>query len=252
MIRLMVTSAAYRQVSAADKTAIAADPDNIWLARGPRFRLNYELIRDAALASSGLLVEEIGGPSVKPYQPPGIWEAISTEKTANNFRGEFTYVPDTAARKIYRRSLYTYNKRTIPPQTSLAFDAPARDVCEVRRARTSTPLQSLTMLNDMQILEASRVLAMRVLEQKLPGDRDRVAAVFQKILTRRPEKKELDKLLELFDEELLVFQKKPERAEKLLKSGRFPQNPALDGARSAALMLVASAVFNLDEAVVKR
>ncbi len=251
LVRRIVLSSTYRQSSDATAEQIAADPDNVWLARGPRFRLNYESIRDAALAASGLLIEELGGPSCKPYQPPGIWEAMSTEKSGNAYRGEFSYVVDTAARKAYRRSLYTYHRRTIPPPAAMAFDAASRDVCEVRRARTSTPLQALALLNDPQILECGRALANRILEKEPGGGKVAVGRVFKKILGREPERKELASLSDLFEKELASFQKQPERAEKLLKTGRFPQNPALDPSRSAALMMVASAVFNLDEALVK-
>jgi hypothetical protein len=251
-LRLLVTSATYRQSSAASKEILEKDPENRWLARGPRYRLHYEFIRDNALAASGLLVREIGGPSVKPYQPPGLWEEISADKTANDFRGENSYKPDTAASKIYRRSLYTYNRRTIPPPTSLSFDAAPRDVCEVSRARTSTPLQALVMLNDEQILEASRVLAARILEEKsFRKTEERITEAFSRILTRKPEKVEIQKLAALYGEEFARFQKEPERAKKLLKTGRFPQNPALDPVEQAALMLVVSAIFNLDEAMSK-
>ncbi len=255
-LRLLVTSATYRQSSAAGKDILEKDPENRWLARAPRYRLNYEFIRDNALAVSGLLVQELGGPSVKPYQPPGIWEEISADKTANDFRGENSYKPDTAASKIYRRSLYTYNRRTIPPPTSLSFDAAPRDVCEVGRGRTSTPLQALVMLNDVQILEASRVFAARILEENRSRKDGRghdkvIEAAFSKILTRKPAKVEIQKLEALYREEFARFQKEPERAKKLLKTGRFPQNPALDPAEQAALMLVVSAIFNLDEAVSK-
>ena len=254
LLRLMVTSATYRQSSVADGDLLERDPENLWLARGPRNRLNYEFIRDNALAASGLLVREIGGPSVKPYQPAGIWEEIGTEKTANNFRGEFSYVPDTAADKLYRRSLYTYNKRTIPPPTSLAFDVAPRDVCEVRRARTSTPLQALVMLNDVQILEASRVLAARVMEDGRRAGAspdDQIAEAFRRITTRKPERAELQKLTELFRDTQDRYRQSPESAQKLLHTGRFPQQRQLDPATQAAMMLVVSAIFNLDEAMSK-
>jgi hypothetical protein len=251
-LRLFVTSSTYRQSSVANEEKLEKDPENRWLARGPRYRLNYEFLRDNALAASGLLVPEIGGPSVKPYQPPGLWEEISADKTANNFRGENTYVPDTAAAKLYRRSLYTYNRRTIPPPTSLAFDAAPRDVCEVARARTSTPLQALVMLNDVQILEAARVLASRVLREQAGATPDaRIAALFRRILVRKPGKTEIRQLTELYAGELARFQKDPEKARKLLKTGRYPQTNDTDPAEQAALMLVASAIFNLDEAMSK-
>lgn len=251
-LRLLVTSATYRQSSVASEKLLEKDPENRWLARGPRYRLNYEFIRDNALAASGLLVPEIGGPSVKPYQPPGLWEEISADKTANDFRGENSYKPDTAAAKIYRRSLYTYNRRTIPPPTSLSFDAAPRDVCEVSRARTSTPLQALVMLNDVQILEAARVLAARVLQDNAgQSPESNIATIFRQILIRKPEKTEIHKLAALYQEEIVRYRQDPERAKKLLKTGRYPQNAALDPAEQAAMMLVVSAIFNLDEAVSK-
>ncbi len=254
MVRLMVTSATYRQSSVADRELREKDPENLWLARGARYRLNYEFIRDNALAASGLLVREIGGPSVKPYQPPGIWEEISTEKSANNFRGEFSYIPDTAANKLYRRSLYTYNKRTIPPPTMLSFDINPRDVCEVRRARTSTPLQALVMLNDEQILEAARVLAGQVLQDGREHGKkteEEIATAFRRILTRKPERGEIQKLAALYRDELTRYQKSPAQAKKLLQTGRYPQNTSLDPAEQSAMMLVMSAIFNLDEALSK-
>lgn len=251
-LRLLVTSATYRQSSAIQAGLLEHDPENYWLARGPRYRLNYEFIRDNALAASGLLVREIGGPSVKPYQPSGIWEEISADKTANNFRGENSYTPDTAAAKIYRRSLYTYNRRTIPPPTALSFDAAPRDVCEVNRARTSTPLQALVMLNDVQILEAARVLAANTLRDN-PGQspETNIAAIFRRVLVRKPEKAEIQKLAALYRDEFARFQQSPERAKKLLKTGRYPQNTSQHPAEQAALMLVTSTIFNLDEAVSK-
>ena len=251
MLRLLVTSATYRQSSAASPDLLERDPENRWLARAPRYRMHYEFVRDNALAVSGLLIREIGGPSVKPYQPSGLWEEISADKTANNFRGENTYVPDTAAAKIYRRSLYTFNRRTIPPPTSLSFDAAARDVCEVRRARTSTPLQALVMLNDPQILEASRVLAGAIQSTGNGQTEANIAEAFRRVLLRRPSKVEVSKLTELYQGELARYRQSPAAAKRLLQVGRYPQNTALDPAEQAAMMLVVSTIFNLDEAMNK-
>ncbi len=252
LLRKIVTSATYRQSSVCPPELLAKDPENRWLARGARFRLPYEFIRDNLLAASGLLIHNIGGPSVKPWQPGGLWEEISTEKTANNFRGEFAYVPDTVPEKMYRRSLYTYHKRTIPPPASLVFDAPMRDNCEVRRSRTSTPLQALDLLNDQQALEAARVLAQRLLaDQNLKNDKDRIAEGFLRIMGRQPERAELSTLSSLFDEENKRYRAKPEAARTLLSVGRFPFEKNLDPAEQAALMLTLSAVFNLDEAMSK-
>ena len=245
-LRQMVTSATYRQSSVADESTREKDPENTWLTRGPRFRMYYEFIRDNALVAAGLLNPEIGGPPVRPYQPPGLWEAISTEKTANNFRGEATYVPDTSAAKKYRRSLYTFNRRTIPPPTTLSFDAAPRDVCEVRRNRTSTPLQALVMLNDPQIMDASRILAEKLLAKYPTDARQSITDAFKKILTRAPENKELAVLQELYQSELVRFHTSPDRAKSLLQ-----KTTANDPAAHAALTLTLSAIFNLDEAMSK-
>lgn len=252
-LRLLVTSATYRQSSATNPDLQSQDPENQWLARGPRHRLPFEMLRDQALAAADLLVPEIGGPSVKPYQPPGLWEEIAADKTGNDFRGENTYKVDTLLANLWRRSLYTYNRRTIPPPAMLAFDVAPRDVCEVRRPRTSTPLQALNQLNDEQMLEASRVLACNVLKNKDLGTnaQARVEAVFRKILCRKPTRQESKLLADLYASELARFQRDPERAKKLLKIGRYPQDESLDCSDCAALMLVASTVFNLDEAVSK-
>ncbi len=252
MLRLMVTSATYRQSSAISEKMLAADPENRWLARGARHRLPFEMIRDQALAAAGLLVRKIGGLPTRPYQPPGIWEELATEKSNDGYRGEFSYKIDTVPENLYRRSIYTFNRRTIPPPTSMAFDVLPRDACEVRRGRTNSPQQALILLNDEQILEAARVLAADVLKNgNLKTAEAKTSAVFQRILLRQPEKKELKLLAELFKNRLSDFQKSPGAAEKLLHVGHFPQAENLDFSETAALMLVASAVFNLDEAVSK-
>lgn len=247
ILRLLVTSATFRQSSAISEESLAADPENILLSRGPRIRMPYEFIRDNVLASSGLLVNEIGGPSVKPWQPGGLWEEISTEKTANAFRGEYSYIPDTLAEKRFRRSVYTYQRRTIPPPTHLTFDAPTRDNCEVRRTRSNTPLQALVMLNDEQILEAARALSRRILnDQQLPDPTSRISMVFQRILSRKPNSAEIKPLLRYFESELARLQADPKSAEKLMKTGAV--GTALP--EQAALMLVVSVVYNMDEALV--
>ncbi|MCC6460524.1 MAG: PSD1 domain-containing protein [Saprospiraceae bacterium] len=251
MLRLLVCSATFRQSAVADERALAADPENRWLARAPRTRMPYEFIRDNVLASSGLLVSEIGGPPVKPWQPPGIWEEITTEKSSNAFRGEYSYVPDTVPEKMYRRSLYTYYRRTIPPPTHLSFDAPMRENCEVRRTRSNTPLQALVMLNDRQILEAARVLAAGLLrDPALPSPAARIGAAFRRILTRDGGKKELNDLEAFYQQALARYQASPEAAQALLHTGRFPVDAALPAAEQAALMLVVSTIYNLDESVV--
>ncbi len=157
--RLIVTSATFQQSSQAPRRLAARDPDNLLLARGPKTRLLAEQIRDSALAASGLLTRTIGGPSVKPYQPAGLWEQAGTGKTYTQDSGD----------KLYRRSLYTFWRRTSPPPSMVTFDAMSREVCTAKREVTTTPLQSLVLLNDPQFVEAARVLAQRLLRRSLPG-----------------------------------------------------------------------------------
>ncbi|MEY4204359.1 MAG: hypothetical protein RL013_2063 [Bacteroidota bacterium] len=240
LLKLMVTSATFRQSAVISEEKLAADPENTWLSRGPRYRMPYEFIRDNLLASSGLLINMIGGPSVKPWQPAGIWEGISTEKTANAFRGEYSYIPDTLPEKQFRRSLYTYQRRTIPPPTHLTFDAPMRDNCEVRRTRSNTPLQALVMLNDKQVLTAARALAARLAAQ--PADAGtRLRDGFARILTRTPSGSELKPLLRYYESERERLANDPGAVKSLLGQ---------DGnADQAALVLAITLIYNLDEAV---
>jgi hypothetical protein len=204
------------------------------------------MIRDNVLFSSGLLSRELGGPSVKPYQPEGIWEAIVV---GDKGRGETTYKQDQGE-KLYRRSLYTYWRKTIPPPSMLTFDAAMKETCEVRRVRTSTPLQALTLLNDPQVLEAARVLAARLVADASLSDEQKIVHAFRKILTRRPTEKEVAILGQGYGEELARFRAAPEKARKLLQAGEYPQN-ATDPVRCAALMQVVSMIYNLDEAISK-
>ncbi len=247
-LRQMVLSATYQQSAKSTEAQRDKDPENTWLARGPRFRLHYEFIRDNALAASGLLVHLLGGPPVKPYQPARLWDAIAAEKTANNLRGENSYIVDTLPERLYRRSIYTYNRRTIPPPTALAFDSAPRDGCEVQRSRTSTPLQALVMLNDPQITEAARVLSEKLL-RTTPVAKDCIEQAFSAILTRSAEARELDLLMALFEDEHNRFKQEPKRAKKVLEVGRHPQSKDLDAPMHAALMLTVSTIFNLDEAM---
>ncbi len=247
LLKLMVTSATFKQKAEADAEDIALDPDNLWLSRGPRNRMTYEFIRDNALASSGLLVKELGGPSVKPWQPGGLWEEISTEKTANGFRGEYSYIPDTLPEKKYRRSVYTYQRRTIPPPTHLTFDAPMRDNCEVRRPRSNTPLQALVMWNDQQILDAAKALAASILgDKQLPDKQKRISAAFERILSRVPDGAELKPLLAYFEAEYQRLQSNPADAAKLLREPA----PTAGSSEHAALMLAITVIYNMDEAIV--
>jgi hypothetical protein len=247
LLKLMVMSSTYRQSSASSDKLRQKDPDNIYLAHSSRYRLNSEMIRDNILFSSGLLHPELGGPSVKPYQPEGLWEAISVGIKG---RGEPEYIADRGE-KLYRRSLYTYWRKTIPPPSMLIFDSPMKEFCEVRRVRTSTPLQALNLLNDPQMLEASRVLGSKLVEdQTLPVD-EKVALAFRKIISRRPSNHEIEILLKGYREEYDRYSANPTEAKKYLQVGAYPQNDTLDPVECAAMMHVVSIIYNLDEAISK-
>ncbi len=234
--KLLVTSATYRQVSTGHS---ARDPENRLLSRGSRRRLPPYAIRDAALANSGLLVRTIGGPSVRPYMPPRIWKSIS-----NN-----AYKQDKGD-KLYRRSLYTYWRRTIPPPTMMTFNAADREVCIVRKDQTITPLQALTLLNNVTFVESARHLAERMLKLKgKQSQRDRIAYGFRSITGRRPIKEELNLLFADLKVHLESFSLKPEAAKAFLKVGQRPNDAKLSPEQIAAYALIASTIMNLDEAI---
>nr|MDQ3330842.1 DUF1549 and DUF1553 domain-containing protein [Planctomycetota bacterium] len=243
--RLILTSATYRQSAAATPEKIAADPENRLLARGPRFRLDAEVIRDSALAASGLLVEQIGGESVKPYQPPGLWEAVgfTSSNTVN-------YVQDSGA-KLYRRGLYTYWKRTSPPPMLQTFDAPSREACTVRRPRTNTPLQALALMNDVQLVEAARHFAERMMTEGGSDAADRLAFGFRLATARRPEPNELAVLLQDYESHLGHYQNDREGAAALLAVGESKRDDSLDVAAHAATTMTANLILNLDETITK-
>jgi hypothetical protein len=237
LCKLIVTSATYRQSSEASPELLARDSENKLLAHGPKTRLTAEMLRDQALAASGLLVAKLGGPSVKPYQPEGIWE-----DTAGS-----SYTPDKGE-GLYRRSLYTFWKRTAPHPMMTTFDASERNTCVVRRQPTSTPLQALVLLNDPQMLEAARRIGEQVLKAN-PGDtRDQVSETFRLLTGRKPTAKEMRILQKLRDEQLALFRADKSGAEAALKIGESAIDPKLDRAELAAAAAVASAVMNFDEA----
>lgn len=239
MLKLMVMSATYRQSSQYS----AHDPSNRLLARGPSFRLSAEMVRDQALAVSGLLAPRIGGPSVKPYQPPGLWEAVS-------YNGEETYVADTDD-GLWRRSMYTFWKRQSPPPALLTFDGPTREKCTVRRARTNTPLQSLVLLNDETYIEAARALSAWTLTQ--PGaENDKLALAFRRVLCRVPDAEELKLLSSLLSRQRTRFAAEPDAAAKLLAVGASPQGRTLAPAELAAWTVTLHTLFNLDETISRR
>ena len=243
MQRLIVTSATYRQASRVTPVLLERDPKNRLLARGPRFRLPAETMRDNALALSGLLKEKIGGPSVKPYQPDGLWQDVSVERRA-------VYKQDEED-GLYRRSMYTFWKRTCPPPGMMTFDAPDRETCTIRRARTNTPLQALVLMNDPTYLEASRKLAERVLKSGDNKDEMLLAQLYQLVLCRDPQAAESATLLPLLVKTRRRFQAAPDKAKQLLKIGSSPRDEKLDAAELAAWTTLCSLVLNLDEAITK-
>jgi hypothetical protein len=237
--RLIVTSAAYRQSSRVTPELMQRDPANRLLGRAPRLRLPAEVIRDQALFTSGLLVEHVGGPSVKPYQPTGLWEELAG----------VPYKPDRGE-ALYRRSVYTFWKRTVTPPNMATFDATAREACTVNRARTNTPLQALTLLNDVQFVEASRVLAERLMcEGKTAEERLRLA--FLRIVGRRPGAGEVQVLSAGLERHRAHYRRHPEAAKKLLEIGAFPRNGSLDVGEVAALAAIVGMILNLDEVVTR-
>jgi hypothetical protein len=242
LYQLIVTSATYRQSSHADPALIERDPDNELLARGPRHRLEAEQIRDNALAISGLLSPRIGGPSVRPYQPAGLWEESGTGKT---------YVQDTGE-KLYRRSLYTFWRRTAPPPSMLTFDAGSREVCIPRRESTTTPLQALVLLNDPQFIEAARVLAQRLFREPAADLSARIEMAFRLATGRRPEPREREILARLYEEQLALFAREPDAARTYLAIGETPVDNELPPEQLAAMAMLTSALLNLDEFVMKR
>ncbi len=246
LMRLIVTSATYRQSSRVTPALVEKDPDNRLYARGPRFRMPAEMVRDNALAVSGLLVEEIGGPSVYPYQPPGLWEEMAIGQGFTSQR----YSP-SHGKDLYRRSMYTYWKRTVPPPSLSTFDAPDREKCVARRAVTNTPLQALVLMNDPTYIEASRHLAERMLTESPPSAAARIRHAFRLATGRAPTPQETAILRSLAREELANYQKNKEAAERLLKVGESPSNGKLDAPTLAAWTTVASAILNLDQTITK-
>jgi len=240
----IVMSATYRQSSRVAPELFARDPENRLLARGPRFRLSAELVRDQALAVSGLLVEKVGGPSVRPYMPAGVWDETSKY---GDLRG---YKPDQGD-GLYRRSLYTIWKRTAAPPTMLMFDSPSREVCAVKRSRTNTPLQALALLNEVTYVEAARTLAQRMLTAGGTTPRDRIAWAFRRVTCRLPDDAELQVLLAGFERYAARFRADAAAAEKLLTMGAARPDPALDKTELAAYTLTANILLNLDEVVTK-
>lgn len=242
--RLMLTSHTYRQSQRVTKQALAKDPANRLLSRGPRFRMDAEMLRDTALQASGLLVDRVGGPPVKPYQPGGIWEAVSMPESDTKH-----YQADEGA-NLYRRSLYTFWKRFAPPPSLETFDAQAREVVCVGRARTNTPLQALVSMNDPQFFEAARLLADRAIRRS-PEASARLDLMARLVLARPFDAHEKQLLLDQLAGFSRHYHASPAQARELLGTGAHPPNPDVDPSEAAAWTLIANLILNLDEALVK-
>ncbi|HUQ90707.1 MAG TPA: DUF1553 domain-containing protein [Bryobacteraceae bacterium] len=240
--KMIVMSATYRQTSRAAPDLQQKDPENRLLARGPRMRLPAETVRDQALAISGLLVERTGGPSVKPYQPAGLWKELT---------GGADYERDKGP-ALYRRSLYTFWKRTSPPPAMMNFDAAGRETCIVRENRTNTPLQALNLMNDVTYLEASRKMAERMMLEGGATPADRLAYGFKLATSRNPRGKETEVLLDSFRHQLDLYQTDRGAAAKLLSQGDSPSDSKLNASELAAYATVASLILNLDETITKQ
>jgi hypothetical protein len=246
MQRLIVTSATYRQSSRVTSGLLEKDPENRLLARGPRFRLPAEMIRDNALAVGGLLNTGIGGPSVFPYQPKGLWDELAF---GDGFSAQ-SFTPSTG-RDLYRRSVYTFWKRTVPPPQLMTFDAPDREKCTVRRAVTNTPLQALVLMNDPTYIEAARSLAQRAMSESARDVGSRIGFVFRKATARMPSAKEARVLRGLFEQQLAHYRGDKKAAVDLLRVGETKRDAKFDASELAAWTVVASAVLNLDETITK-
>ncbi len=246
MLKLMLTSATYRQSAQVTPEKLERDADNLLLSRSPRYRLDAEIVRDNALALSGLLYPKIGGPSVKPPQPDGLWKAVGF--TGSNTD---TFVQDTGADKVYRRSLYTFWKRTAPPPQMNILDAPSREACTIRRERTNTPMQALMLMNDPQFFEAARAFAEHTIKEGGETPEARIAYIFEMATARLPKPKEAALLLETFQIHYAELETNPEAAKELIAVGESLPDETLDAVEVAAWTMIANLILNLDEVLNK-
>ncbi len=244
LMKQILSSATYKQSAVITEKHLNTDPDNLYLARAPRLRLPAENIQDLVLASSGLLVRTLGGPSLKPYMPEGIWEA------ATSGRGVLaTYVQDKGD-KLYRRGLYNFIKLTVPPPKAIIFDSSNRDRCEIGRSRTNTPLQALVMMNDPMILEASRVLAGKMWDEYKDGE-NAISTSFKRIVCRDLSSKEKSILLSYYEDQLERFSENPDQVLPTLSVGEYPLEEKNINPETAALMQVIVSIYNLEETITK-
>ena len=244
LMKQIVLSATYRQSSKVKPENYKKDPENIYLSRAPRQKVQAEFVRDIILSGSGLLVNTIGGPSVKPYQPKGLWEMASSG------RGELRTYKQDKGDALYRRGMYTFIKLTVPPPSMILFDASNRDQCEVKRSQTNTPLQALMMMNDPTVLEASRVLAQNLMKENLSPDL-KIKKAFHRIICRIPGAKENEILKSYYEDQLQQFRQKQLDASSTLHVGEFPFTENLDMNATAALMKVINMIYNMEEAIIK-
>jgi len=245
MYKLMVMSATYRQSAKSSPDQLARDPKNLLLAHGPRFRMDAEMLRDIALESSGLLVNKIGGPSVKPYQPDNVWESVGYPTS------DTTHYKQEHGDALYRRSLYTYWKRMAMPPDMDAFDAPTRDTACTRRQRTDTPLQALVTMNDPQWVEASRALAQRLIEQGGKRPEQRIKYLSDLVLSHDPSPQMESVLQQSLSQMQQHYTADPAAARDLVAVGEKPRDPAIPPPELAAWTMVVSEVLNLDETLNK-
>jgi mono/diheme cytochrome c family protein len=245
LLKLLVTSATYRQSAQVTPALLERDPDNRLVARGPRFRLSAELMRDQALALSGLLVEQLGGPSVHPYMPPAVWDETSVYGNLRNYKA------DTQPGGLYRRSLYTIWKRTAAPPSMLLFDTPNREICTVKRSRTNTPTQALALLNEVTYVEAARKLAERMLKEGGADSAQRITWAFRCVTSRTPNPPELLTLQKGLENRLIRFRQNTEAARELVAQGESKADPGFEVAELAAYTGTANVLLNLDEVVTR-
>ncbi|NND31507.1 MAG: DUF1553 domain-containing protein, partial [Saprospiraceae bacterium] len=240
LIRKMVTSSTYRQSSRIRPDLAQLDPENLLLARGPRHRLSAEMIRDNILASSGLLNDQIGGPSVFPYQPQGLWKEVMTHSFFPEYEVDYE-------KGLYRRSIYTFWKRNMPPPAMLIFDAASRAECQVRRQQSSTPLQALVLLNDPQVIEGCRIIAEKTYSE-LGDDMDQaLRQTFRLLTSRLPGEREMQLLLQQYGEELKYFEENENEVNAYLNIGKRQMASHLPKNQVAALARVTNTIFNTTE-----
>ena len=246
-MKQLVMSATYRQSSRMTPDLVRRDPDNRLLARGPRYRLDAEMVRDQILFVSGLLVEQLGGPSVKPPQPEGLWEAVGY--TGSN---TYRFVRDPEPQKVFRRSMYIFWKRTSAPPQMTLFDAPSREACIARRERTNTPLQALFLMNEPQCFEAARHFAQKAIREGGATPEERAAWMFRRATLRAPAPQDVADLVAVYRVQQETYAKDPESAKRTISFGDLPPDATIPPAELAAWTLVGNVLLNLDEFVSKR